>query len=176
MTKDQEQLLTTFTQYQNNGHLILAVTLTPSLKVTEFTSRSQDYRSIWDQFLFQIDRRLSRRNGQYLRDAAYAIESDSVKVQSSSLYHFHGIVAIHKNRRNRVWMNGSLNHSFQRSLQSLKHQSPYRFCPLESSKVEIIAPTKEEALQDRPFGEEGVHAWIRYATKPYFHKAVPLSV
>lgn len=175
------KLIDTLCSSQHHGHLILAVTLTPAVSVSESVARSQSFRSLWDSTLLrQVTRRIPIQHEIGHVSDSYSIELKRFEkshqttdlVFTNGLWHFHGVLVIHNDHRDRFWKNGALHKAFERDLRSLHGKGKYHSYPIRSICVEILAANESERLPHRDtYGLPAIESWINYASKPWCWKA-----
>ena len=180
-SKPKHRLINTLHSSQQHGHLVLSVTLTPDVAVTEYVANSRFFRALWDStLLHQVRRRIPAKHQQDHLLEAYSIELGMFKrnvpgfdhSNDNGLWHFHGVLVIHKDHRDRFWKNGALHKAFERDLRSLHGKGKNHSYPIRSICVEILAANESERLPHRDtHGLPAIESWINYASKPWCWKA-----
>lgn len=137
-----------YNDYLNQGHLVLAVTLTPIVYNDQFAA-SPSMRSFFEKhFLGKIDRYLpGPLKGKYGYD--FVIEQSP-----AGLWHFHGLLAFRAEAGSRIWKEGGLNHHLRRDLNSMRSQGELRPCRLIDYQIGPVSIV-----------EGGIKAWTGYFTK-----------
>jgi hypothetical protein len=161
MATDPSTAFTEFKSYSEQGHLLLAVTLSTKIKNTEEGERfmeSQHFRALWEQHLIgQFEKLLPKRKTWSL-DHWY-------RIHSAPSYHFHGIVAIHKDYAERVWSNGVLRKRLFRTLNSWRrNRQSTRPCEVAQFHISRLANSPDECAEYNSWGADAISFWMNYAT------------
>lgn len=137
-----------YNDYLDQGHLVLAVTLTTNVRDDQFAA-SPSMRSFFEKhFLGKIDRYLpGPLKDKYCYD--FVIEQSP-----AGLWHFHGLLAFRAEAGRRIWKEGELNRHLRRDLNSMRSQGQLRPCRLIGYEIEPVNIV-----------EGGIKAWTRYFTK-----------
>lgn len=145
---ETDKLTHKYSHYLDQGHLVLAVTLTTNVYNDQFAA-SPSMRSFFERyFLNQIDRCLPcRLKGKF--DFDFVVEQSP-----SGLWHFHGLLAFRAEVGRRIWNDSGLNRHLRRNLNSMRSQGELRPCCLIDYEIEPIR-----------CGAAGIKDWTRYITK-----------
>ena len=137
-----------YNHYLDQGHLVLAITLTTDVRDDQFAA-SPSMRSFFEKhFCGKIDRHLpGPMKGQY--DYDFVIEQSP-----AGLWHFHGLLAFRAEAGRRIWKEGGLNRHLRRDLNSMQSLGEQRPCCLVGYLIEPVSIV-----------EGGIQAWTRYFTK-----------
>ena len=148
-----------FCSHANQGHLLLAVTLSTKIKNTEEGERfteSQFFRALWDQHLIGQFALLIPSSKSWSIDSWY-------RLHRHPAFHFHGIVVIHKNYADRVWNNDELRARLTRTLKSWrKNRKGVRPCEVPQFDISRIANTQAQCAKYNSWGAEAVGNWMTY--------------
>src|ERR1017187_10977048 len=108
----QSDLFSRFKYYQEQGFLVLAVTLSTCV-TSDFVARSERFSQIWSKhFLEKLHKRLPKNLKATSLDYEYLIEQSP-----DGYWHFHGFVAVAANVADRFWTTEEgLNHHLKRDL------------------------------------------------------------
>lgn len=159
-----------FKSYSEQGHLLLAVTLSTKIKNTEEGERfmeSQHFRALWEQHLI----------GQFAllipSTKTWSIES-WYRLHRQPAFHFHGIVVIHKNDADRVWNNGELRARLTRTLNAWrKNRKGVRPCEVPQFEISRIANTQDHCAEYNSWGAEAIGNWMTYCAYEEPRTAMP---
>ena len=155
---------TTFTEfksYSEQGHLLLAVTLSTKIKNNEegvrFTE-SQVFCALWEQHLLGQFALLIPSEKHWLIESWY-------RLHRHPAFHFHGIVVIHEQYAERVWKDGELRPRLTRTLNSWrKNRKGVRPCEVPQFHITRIANSPDECTAYNSWGAEAIGSWMNYAT------------
>ena len=160
MATDPSTAFTEFKSYSEQGHLLLAVTLSTKIKNNEEGERfteSQFFRALWDQHLIDQFALLIPSKKSWLIESWY-------RLHRHPAFHFHGIVVIHKDYAARVWMDGELRPRITRTLNSWrKNRKGVRPCEVPQFHISRIANSPNECSDYNAWGAEAIAHWMDYA-------------
>ena len=143
--KRQSDLFSRFKYYQEQGLLVLAVTLSTCV-TSDFVARSERFSQIWSKhFIEKLHKRLPKNLKTTSLDYEYLIEQSP-----DGYWHFHGFVAVAANVAGRFWTTEGLNHHLQRDLKSFRKAGKYRSCRVNSFLLEPVT---------------NCYRWSNYCTK-----------
>jgi len=151
---------TEFKSYSEQGHLLLAVTLSTKIKNTEEGERfieSKNFRGLWDRHLVGEFQNLLPKKKHWSLDHWY-------RLHSVPAYHFHGIVVIHRDYADRVWSNGVLRKRLIRTLNSWRKNSKgTRPCEVPQFHITRLANSPDECAEYNSWGADAISFWMNYA-------------
>ena len=143
--KRQSDLFSRFRYYQEQGLLVLAVTLSTCV-TSDFVARSERFSQIWSKhFIEKLHKRLPKNLKTTSLDYEYLIEQSP-----DGYWHFHGFVAVAANVAARFWTTEGLNHHLKRDLNSFRKAGKYRSCRVNSFLIEPVT---------------NCYRWSNYCTK-----------
>ena len=141
----QSLLFSRFKHYQEQGLLVLAVTLSTCV-TSDYVARSERFSQIWSKhFIEKLHKRLPKNLKPTFLDYEYLIEQSR-----DGYWHFHGFVAVAPNVAERYWTTEGLNHHLERDVKSFRKAGKYRSCRVNSFLIEPVT---------------SCYRWSNYCTK-----------
>jgi len=149
--------------YSENGHLLLAVTLSTKIHPTPeglMFSSTEQFLSLWKKHLVNEFAMLLPSSKHYLIGNWF-----SLHIHPS--IHFHGIIVIPKQFGNRVWHDGALRKRVSRTLKSWKENKrgtrPTSVIQFHISRI-ANTPSETEGSTYNSWGSDAISAWMAYSS------------
>ena len=131
--KRQSDLFSRFKYYQEQGLLVLAVTLSTCV-TSDSVARSERFSQIWSKhFIEKLHKRLPKNLKTTSLDYEYLIEQSR-----DGYWHFHGFVAVAANVAGRFWTTEGLSRHLHNDLRSFRKAGKYRSCRVNSFLIEPV--------------------------------------
>jgi hypothetical protein len=147
---NRQDLATKYQSYQDQGHLVLSVTLSTYIKSARY-AHSDRTRYMWDHhFIRRVERRLPFKAKNKF-DHDYLMEESP-----EGCWHYHGLIAVPSQYSNHLWKGNVLHPQLGRDIYSFRRLGSQRLFKINSFLIEPV---------------KSVDAWCSYITKQqYFLK------
>jgi hypothetical protein len=131
-----------YSDYENQGHLILGVTLSTYI-TSDWYAKSDRTRQVWDHHF--IGRVLRRLPSKPRLDHDYVLEKSP-----DGFWHYHGLLAVSSDYGARLWKEGALNSQLKKDITGFRKRGRQRPFTINSFRIEPL---------------KSVEAWCNYITK-----------